>query len=78
MSTLEIAPHVNFLMMRISIDDVEHHLLFMGISYCEYEVCAFFSREAHTLSYILFTYEYSKTLMELQIYVIGKLLMTIF
>ena len=76
-STLDITPQVIFLMMRISIDDIEQYL-FKGISYCESVSMCTLACEAHTLSYTLFTYVYSKTLMEMQIYIISKLLITIF
>ena len=49
-----------FLMMMISIDNVELYL-FKGILYTAKVGC-----ETHTLSYLLFAYVYSTTLVELQ------------
>ena len=61
----------NLLMMMKSIDNVEHYL-FKGILYCNSLICT--SRcETYTLSYLLFTYVYSTTLVELQKSTITKL-----
>ena len=56
-SILDITLKIIFLMMRMSIDNVEHYLV-KGIVYCKSLICRylFIECETHTLSYLLFTY----------------------
>ena len=63
-SILDITLQMIFLMMMISIDNVELYL-FKGILYCESLICVPWVLNSHSFVLIVHLYIYSTTLVEL-------------
>ena len=73
-SILDITLQTIFLVMMISIDNVEHYYTpICSREYYTAKVHVFLGCETHTISYLLFIYVYTTTLVELQKSTITKL-----